>query len=180
MDVTSDESVRKAVNHVIKEVGRVDVVVANGGIPCHGPVLDIPTTPWSGLYSAIKAVAYAITKTLQMEAKVLSSNIHVVLVVPAGIKFNIADNSTFQLPETSLYKAYLPSIAARLRVSQQPGACMPATTFAKAVAQATLRKGGPPREFTYGAQTRLFTVLKWLPKGFVLWYLWRRMSQVKS
>ncbi|CAE6456483.1 unnamed protein product [Rhizoctonia solani] len=193
MDVTSDESVRKAVEYVIREAGRVDVVVANAG-----PVLDIPikyatlamdtnvlgvlrlaqatlphmasrkqgifvtvgsvvghtTTPWSGVYAASKAAMHAITETLQMEARALSPNIHVMLVVPAGIKSNIADNSTFQLPETSLYKAYLPSIAARLRVSQQPGASMPTATFANAVVQATLRKGGPPREFTYGAQTR--------------------------
>ncbi|KEP47534.1 short-chain dehydrogenase/reductase family protein [Rhizoctonia solani 123E] len=224
MDVTSDESVRKAVEHVIREAGRVDIVVANAGIPCHGPVLDIPikyaslamdtnvlgvlrlaqatlphmasrkqgtfvtvgsvvghtTTPWSGVYAASKAATHAITETLQMEARALSPNIHVMLVVPAGIKSNIADNSTFQLPETSLYKAYLPSIAARLRVSQQPGASMPTATFANAVVQATLRKGGPPREFTYGAQTRLFTIMRWLPKGVALWYLWRRMAQFKS
>ncbi|KAH7334272.1 oxidoreductase [Rhizoctonia solani] len=41
MDVTSDASVRKAVENIIAEVGRVDIVVANAGIHCHGPILDV-------------------------------------------------------------------------------------------------------------------------------------------
>ncbi|KAG8685456.1 hypothetical protein FRC11_010546, partial [Ceratobasidium sp. 423] len=106
-----------------------------------GSVVGHTTTPWSVIYVASKAAAHAIPETLQMEAQALSPKIHVMLVVPAGIKSNIADNWTFHLPETSLFKAHLLNIAARLRVSRQPGACMPAATFAKAVVQATLKKG---------------------------------------
>ncbi|KEP49917.1 short-chain dehydrogenase/reductase family protein [Rhizoctonia solani 123E] len=42
MDVTSDTSVHKAVERVIEEAGRVDIVVANAGITCLGPILDVP------------------------------------------------------------------------------------------------------------------------------------------
>ncbi|CAE7127318.1 unnamed protein product [Rhizoctonia solani] len=130
MDVTSDSSVQKGVEKVIEEAGRVDVVVANAGIACHGPVLDIPIdqakgaldtnvlgvlrlaqavfpymasrkkgtfittgsvagptpTPWSGVYAATKAAAHAITETLQMEAKALSPDIRVMLVLTGGVK----------------------------------------------------------------------------------------------
>ncbi|CCO35500.1 NADPH-dependent 1-acyldihydroxyacetone phosphate reductase OS=Schizosaccharomyces pombe (strain 972 / ATCC 24843) GN=ayr1 PE=3 SV=2 [Rhizoctonia solani AG-1 IB] len=131
MDVTSDISVHKAVEQIIEEAGRVDIVVANAGVPCHGPVLDVSiedaqkaldtnvlgvlrlaqavfpymasrkrgtfitigsvmgytTSPWAGMYAATKAAAHAITETLQMEARALSPNIRVMLVVTGGVKY---------------------------------------------------------------------------------------------
>ena len=41
MDVTSDVSAHKAVEQIIEEAGRVDIVVANAGVPCHGVHLHI-------------------------------------------------------------------------------------------------------------------------------------------
>ncbi|CAE6414379.1 unnamed protein product [Rhizoctonia solani] len=41
MDVTSDSSVKECIEQVIGEVGRLDFAVANAGIPCYGPVLDV-------------------------------------------------------------------------------------------------------------------------------------------
>ncbi|CAE6541203.1 unnamed protein product [Rhizoctonia solani] len=41
MDVTSDDSVKNGVEQVIHEAGRVDFAIANAGIPCYGPVLDL-------------------------------------------------------------------------------------------------------------------------------------------
>ncbi|KAG8752099.1 hypothetical protein FRC11_008694, partial [Ceratobasidium sp. 423] len=174
MDVTSDSSVHKAVEQIIEEAGRVDIVVANAGIPCHGPVLDIPIdyakqaidtnvlgvlrlaqavfpymasrkrgtfitigsvagltpTPWAGVYAATKAAAHAITETLQMEAKALSPDIRVMLVVTGGVRSNIANNSSFTLPPTSLFQAYLPNIVGRLQLSQT-GLSMPTAEYAK-------------------------------------------------
>ncbi|KEP49918.1 short-chain dehydrogenase/reductase family protein [Rhizoctonia solani 123E] len=223
MDVTSDSSVQKSVEQVIEEAGRVDIVVANAGIPCHGPVLDIsikdardaldtnvlgvlrlaqavfpymasrkrgtfittgsvagPTpTPWAGVYAASKAAAHAITETLQMEAKALSPDIHVMLVVTGGVKSNIAKNSSFTLPPTSLFQAYLPNIIGRIQLSQS-GYTMPTAEYAKGVVEAALRKGGAPRTLAIGAHTTLFRVLRWLPKGVVLWYLWRRMGRLQK
>ncbi|KAF8683307.1 hypothetical protein RHS04_01929 [Rhizoctonia solani] len=174
MDVTSDVSVHKAVEQVIEEAGRVDIVVANAGVPCHGPVLDISiddarkamdtnvlgvlrlaqavfpymasrkrgtfitigsvagynSTPWAGVYAATKAAAHAITETLQMEAKALSPDIRVMLVITGGVKSNIANNSTFVLPSTSLFKSYLPNIITRIQLSQT-GPSMPTAEYAK-------------------------------------------------
>ncbi|CAE6511505.1 unnamed protein product [Rhizoctonia solani] len=147
MDVTSDASVHKAVEQIIEEAGRVDIVVANAGVPCHGPVLDVPidqakqaldtnvlgvlrlaqavfpymasrkrgtfitigsvmgynSSPWAGIYAATKAAAHAITETLQMEARALSPDIRVMLVVTGGVKQVLAPNHStptnlFRLP----------------------------------------------------------------------------------
>ncbi|KAF8711727.1 short chain dehydrogenase [Rhizoctonia solani] len=174
MDVTSDVSVHKAVEQIIEEAGRVDIVVANAGVPCHGPILDISiddaqkalntnvlgvlrlaqavfpymasrkrgtfitigsvmgynASPWAGMYAATKAAAHAITETLQMEAKALSPDIRVMLVVTGGVKSNIANNSTFVLPSTSLFQNYLPNIITRIQ-SSQTGPSMPTAEYAK-------------------------------------------------
>jgi NADP-dependent 3-hydroxy acid dehydrogenase YdfG len=39
------------------------------------------------MYAATKAAAHAITETLQMEARALSPNIRVMLVVTGGVKY---------------------------------------------------------------------------------------------
>lgn len=36
MDVLDDSSVQGTVERVIKEAGRVDIVVSNAGVPCYG------------------------------------------------------------------------------------------------------------------------------------------------
>ncbi|KAB5589601.1 hypothetical protein CTheo_6953 [Ceratobasidium theobromae] len=193
MDVTSDESVHKAVEHIVEEAGRIDIAVANAGMAGHSPILDMPinlakrvldtntigvlrlaqavfphmaarkrgtfvtigsvvgytTTPWSGMYAASKAGAHAITEALQMEARALSPNIHVMLVIPGGVKSNIAKNAEFELPETSLFKAYLPCVLDRIHLSQADGT-MPTVQFADGLVKAVLRRGGPPRLFAYG------------------------------
>ncbi|KAG8751337.1 hypothetical protein FRC11_009500, partial [Ceratobasidium sp. 423] len=41
MDVTSDNSVKKCIEQVIEEAGRLDLAVANARIPCYGPVLYV-------------------------------------------------------------------------------------------------------------------------------------------
>lgn len=39
MDVVDDPSVHGAIEHVVEEAGRIDIVVANAGVPCHGVYL---------------------------------------------------------------------------------------------------------------------------------------------
>ncbi|KAG9074402.1 hypothetical protein FS749_014050 [Ceratobasidium sp. UAMH 11750] len=219
MDVTQDESVRKTVEAIAEEAGRIDIVVANAGVPCHGPILDIPIdqarnvfetnvlgmlrlaqavfpymavrkcgtfitigsivgefpTPWAGLYSSSKFAVHALTETLQMEARALSPDIHVMLVAPGGVKSNLPTNSKFQLPENSLFRHCLPAITARLQLSQT-GNSMPTPKFAAQVVNAALSKNGAPRYMSIGANTMLFKFFKWLPRGLVLWLLWGRIG----
>lgn len=222
MDVVDDSSVHGAVDHVVEEAGRIDIVVANAGVPCHGPILDIPIeqaknaldtnvlgmlrlaqavfphmaarkrgtfmtigsivgetpTPWAGVYCASKSAVHALTETLQMEARALSPDIHVTLVAPGGVISNLPTNSKFELPSTSLFKAYLPAIVARLESSQKDGS-MPTAAFASRVADAALARKGAPRYLTLGGNSGLFAVFKWLPKGLVLWILWRNLAKLK-
>ncbi|TFY75205.1 hypothetical protein EWM64_g8807 [Hericium alpestre] len=88
---------------------------------------NVPT-PWSGIYSAIKAAVHSITQTLQMECRLF--NIDVMLVMPGGVKSNFTDNYLirFHLPEDSLYSHYLPNILARILLSQMEA--MPMDEFA--------------------------------------------------
>ncbi|CAE6370228.1 unnamed protein product [Rhizoctonia solani] len=223
MDVTSDVSVHKAVEQIIEEAGRVDIVVANAGVPCHGPILDVSiddaqkaldtnvlgvlrlaqavfpymasrkrgtfitigsvmgynTSPWAGMYAATKAAAHAITETLQMEARALSPNIRVMLVVTGGVKSNIANNSKFVLPSTSLFQTYLPNVIARIQ-SSQTGPSMPTSEYAKGVVNAALRKGGAPRTLEIGGHTLLFKIFRWLPRGLVMFILWRQLGKLRK
>ncbi|KDN36843.1 hypothetical protein RSAG8_10541, partial [Rhizoctonia solani AG-8 WAC10335] len=92
---------------------------------------------------------------------------------------NIANNSTFTLPPTSLFQAYRPNIIGRLQLSQT-GYAMPTAEYAKGVVEAALRNGGAPRTLAIGAHTSLFRMLRWIPKWVVLWYLWRRMGRLQK
>lgn len=79
------------------------------------------------------------------------------------------------LPSTSRYTAFLPNILQRLNASQGAGA-MPADAFAKVVVRRALQRA-PPRFLTLGGNAFTFTVFRWLPKAWVLWYLWRLYSR---
>ncbi|KAH7334291.1 NAD-P-binding protein [Rhizoctonia solani] len=219
MDVTSDNSVNKCVEKVIEEAGRLDFAIANAGIPCYGPVLDVriedarraldtnvlgvlrlaqavfphmairkrgtfvtigsvagcTLAPWAGLYSASKAAAHSLTETLQMEAQALSPNIHVMLVIAAEVRSRFASNSTFQVPENSLFKSYAPGITACIEFGKDGS--MSTSKFANGVVNIALRKQGPPRTFSYGAYTLFFRVLRCLPKWIVHWFTWKLLAR---
>ncbi|KAG9084244.1 hypothetical protein FRC07_013680 [Ceratobasidium sp. 392] len=143
-----------------------------------GSIVGEFATPWAGLYASSKFAVHAITETLQMEARALSPDIHVMLVAPGGVKSNLPTNSKFRLPDNSLFKHCLPAIAARLQLSQT-GNSMPTPKFAAYVVNAALAKNGAPRYISIGANVVLFKFFKWLPRGLVLWLLWQRIGLAK-
>ncbi|KAF8599711.1 hypothetical protein BDV93DRAFT_292436 [Ceratobasidium sp. AG-I] len=57
---------------------------------------------------------------------------------------------------------------------------MPTSVFASRVVDAALARKGAPRYLTLGGNSGLFAVFKWLPRGLVLWILWKRFSKLKS
>ncbi|KAG6866056.1 hypothetical protein C0991_009153 [Blastosporella zonata] len=148
---------------------RTGVIVNIGSI-----VGEIPT-PWNGAYCASKAALQSISDVLSMECKPF--NISVLHVAPGGVQTNIADNASarFSLPDSSMYKVFLPNILRRIRASQAPGS-MPAHVFAKEVVAKTLRKN-PPLYMSLGSNSTILGIFKWLPKTWVLWFMWRIWSK---
>lgn len=103
--------------------------------------------------------------------------INVFHIAPCAVKSNISNNgSDFSLVPGSLYAQYLPNIVKRIYASQGPGA-MPTADFAKGVVNQVLREGGPPLYYSAGGQEWAFWAFRFLPKAFVLWYMWRIYSQ---
>jgi len=104
-------------------------------------------------------------------------NISVLLVAPGAVKSNISNNqaSRFSLPSDSLYKSFLHNIIERLHLSQTSNA-MPSKAFAKEVVTKALRRN-PPSYMTLGGNSSLFSFVKYLPRTWVFWLLWRRFSK---
>jgi len=137
-------------------------------------VADI-AVPWNGLYSATKAAIRSMSDILHMELKPF--NIKVMYISPGAVRSNIANNQAakFSLRQGSLYTDFLPNIMQRLNASQGPNS-LPADKFAREVVKRVLQKD-PPRYLTLGGNSTIFTIFGWLPKAWVLWYLWRLYSR---
>ncbi|KAJ3998574.1 oxidoreductase [Lentinula boryana] len=140
-----------------------------------GSVVGDTPVPWNGLYSATKAATHMISEVLSMECRPF--NISVMNVVPGSVRSNIAKNMTknFELPENSLYSAFVPNIIKRINASQSEHS-MPTAEFAKAVVSKALSKN-PPLRFTAGGNSTIFAIFRWLPRTFVFGYLWRMYSK---
>lgn len=130
-------------------------------------------TPWNGAYSSSKAALHRVTEVLYQECQAF--NIHVTLVVPGAVKSNIADTQLkagIVMPENSLYKSYTEAIIRRVLLSQGSNA-MTAEDMAKLLVTKTLSKS-PPQYLTMGGSSFTFSLFLWLPRAFVLNFLWKR------
>lgn len=136
---------------------------------------DIPT-PWNGMYCASKAALHSVTELLHMELKPLG--LRAMLLTPGSVKSNLATNQAevFRLPDNSLYKAYMKQIIGRMYASQEAGVSMPTETFAQLAVKKILATN-PPLYVILGGNTLVFSLLRWMPRAFVLWLIWRRFSQ---
>ena len=137
---------------------------------------NIRPTPWNGIYCASKAALHSITEVLQMECTPFKLTI--VLVAPGSVKSNLAINHAkvlTELPPTSLYRSFIGQILARMQLSQGPKS-MPTNVFAKKLVDELCQRGGPRRKIVLGGHIRQYNILKWLPRGLVLWLIWRAFS----
>ena len=127
--------------------------------------------PWNGIYSSSKAAVHSITDTLYMECMPLG--IDVVLVSPGGVKSNIAVNQgpDIRLPPGSLYSSYISSIRQKQHAGQANDP-MATDLFARTVVDELLMPR-PPRYLTLGTGSLTSRILGWIPKGWVLRYMWR-------
>lgn len=137
--------------------------------------VSVSATPWNGLYCATKAAMQSISDVLSMECRPF--NISVLHVAPAAVKSNISANGAaqFRLPDESLYSAFLPNILKRIHMSQSMGA-METDEFARQVVSTALRRK-PPLYLYAGGKSWLFQLFRWLPKPWVLSFIWKEYSQ---
>lgn len=163
-----------AILRICKAVVPIMAKQHSGTIVNIGSIVGEISTPWNGLYCASKAAVHSISETLYMELKPF--NISVLHVAPGAVRSNIASNaiSRFALAPNSLYEDFLSYIFKRINWSQGPDS-MGSKDFAQQVVANTLRKN-PPRYMSIGGGSWIYALLKWLPKGFVLNYVWRLFS----
>ncbi|KAI0347957.1 oxidoreductase [Trametopsis cervina] len=138
-----------------------------------GSVVGNTPTPWNGAYSSSKAALHRVTEVLFQECKAF--NINVTLIVPGAVKSHIADTvlqAGIIMPENSLYKAYTDAIIKRVLLSQGANS-LSAEDMSKMVVTKTLSTS-PPRYTTMGGSSFLFRIFDWLPRTFILNFLWKR------
>jgi 1-acylglycerone phosphate reductase len=166
-----------AILRVCKAVAPIMAKRKSGTIVNVGSIVGEIATPWNGIYCASKASVNSISEVLFMELKPLGIN--VLHVAPGGVRSNIANNGIehFSLGENTLYNAYLPDIIRRINASQSPKS-MPNNIFAEKVVKKVLASK-PPRYLTLGHNATVFSIMKWLPRTFVLLFLWRSFSKRK-
>ncbi|PPQ67156.1 hypothetical protein CVT25_005757 [Psilocybe cyanescens] len=164
-----------AILRVCKAVVPIMAKNESGTIVNIGSIVGEISTPWSGVYCASKAAVNTLSEVLSMELQPL--NISVLHVAPGAVKSNIANNgaSRFSLAPGTLYADFLSDIHRRISSSQGPNS-IPSQVFAQKVVANALRKS-PPRYMTLGGNATLFKVLKWLPRGFVLYLMWKGYSK---
>jgi len=143
----------------------------SGTIVNIGSVAGEAPLPWGGVYAATKASVRSISESLYMECAPF--NIHVTHINAGGVRTNIAQNSakSFGLVEGSFYSNWLDAMLKRMRMNET-SLSLPAQKFAQQVVHNALSRR-PPRFVSLGGGSRTFTVLRWLPRGVLLWMVWK-------
>ncbi|KAJ7157759.1 oxidoreductase [Mycena filopes] len=149
----------------------------SGTILNMGSVVGEYGTPWSGLYDSSKAAVRAISEDLYLECKPF--NVHVMHAAPGTIHSKLADKQAdYELPSGSLYGRFAHNVMQRLEASRDDKA-MNTDAFAKLIiSKATRAK--PPRYFRAGGYTELYAIFGLLPRGVVLWIVWKMFSGAKK
>ena len=106
--------------------------------------------------------------------------INVMLVAPGGVKSNISKNqaSTFKLSPDSMYKDYEERLIELMNIATNKDS-MPTDEFAKQVVEKALC-GAPPPYMSLGWSARKAAWLQWLPRQFVLGYVYKSMVWKKE
>jgi len=152
-------------------VGRLMIGRRSGCIVNMSSQAGFAALPAESIYCASKAALHSLSQVLKLECAPF--NIKVTVVVPGSVKSNIASNqgSTFRLPDSSLYTAFLPAIMKRMNISQTMSS-MPTKVFARQMVDQTLKKN-PPFWVSIGGNTWLWAFFTWIPRSWALWCMWR-------
>jgi 1-acylglycerone phosphate reductase len=63
MDVTDDASVRAAIDAIVRNEGRIDIIVNNAGVQCVAPLLDLPLAELQDTFDANAFGALRVVQT---------------------------------------------------------------------------------------------------------------------
>lgn len=120
------------------------------------------------------------TDALAMECSYLNKNIKVILVAPAAVKSNIANNMAgYDLSPDSLFGQFTQIIHKRIATSQGENA-LTAEEFSQQVVYQVLRPN-PPEYVTLGGFATVFAIAEWLPRSLVRWIMskiWNRPNRL--
>lgn len=136
--------------------------------------------PFAGIYASTKAAVHSLTQALYMEC--LPLGIAVVLVGAGGARTNIVKNMDAQVngspPSSALYPEYEGVIAAEFDPARAASAMLP-----EDVARVIVRKSlasAPERYVSVGSGATAMGVMTWLPRGWVLRFLWGQLAEKKK
>ncbi|KAI0652432.1 NAD-P-binding protein [Trametes meyenii] len=148
----------------------------SGTIVNIGSVVGEVPVPFAGIYASSKAAVHSITDALYMEC--LPLGISVVLVGAGGVRTNIIKNMGAHLgvpTASTLYGAYADVIRGEFDPARTASATPP-ERFAKVVVGKSLARA-PERYISVGAGSSLMRMLLWLPRGFLLRFLWGQLAE---
>jgi 1-acylglycerone phosphate reductase len=132
-------------------------------------------TPWPGAYCASKAALHSLTDTLDMELRPFG--VRVLLLTPGFIQTNVTLNQTgTALPSDSLYTPFLADIRGYEDQTSSAAGATPLDEATEIIVSSVLASN-PPRYLTLAANSTNVSILRWLPRTFVLSFLWRYFTR---
>ncbi|KAK4383705.1 3-oxoacyl-[acyl-carrier-protein] reductase FabG [Sesamum angolense] len=153
LDVSSDDSVAKAVDFVMSRCGKIDILINNAGIGSTGPLAELPLDVIKRAYeiNALGQLRMVQGVVPHMVARGGGSIVNIGSVVgkvPTPWAGSYCASKGLKDYDWRIYKNFKDTIAERARASQS-GKSTDATVFARHVASRVL-SSSPPKTITSG------------------------------
>jgi 1-acylglycerone phosphate reductase len=103
--------------------------------------------------------------------------VHVLLVTPGFIQTNVMLNRTGTAPPSdSLYTPFLSDIRNYEEQTSSASRATPLEEATEMIVSSVLAKN-PPRYLTLAVNSTIVSILRWLPRTFVLSFLWKYFTR---
>jgi len=141
-----------------------------------GSVAGNMASPWNGTYSSTKGALHLMSDALAMECSYLNKNIKVMLIAPAAVESNIANNASgYDVPPDSMFKNFTQVIHKRIAASQGKHS-MKTDDFSRQVVSQVLHTN-PPQYMTLGGFAMGFAAVEWLPRFLFRWVVGKVLNK---